>query len=179
MKFELRAKHKLAVDGRVFEPGETVATIHTPVEISNVISAAYFGDLKFEAIAALLLDQPPVPADTKRVRRDRQPQPQPEALEPQPEPQQPEVNDELDPDALNAMPDPEPDTEPAEVAKRYEVTGTTTLAGLPERIGRALIDAGLRDRKSVAKFYATNQGFAEVEGIGKAAERKIVAWLEE
>lgn len=176
MQFELVAKHKLAVDGRVFEPGETVATIHTPVEISNVISSAHFGDLQVVATGP---SQPPVPADTKRVRRDRQPQPQPEALEPQPEPQQPEVNDELDPDALNAMPDPEPTTEPAEVAKRYEVTGTTTLAGLPERIGRALIDAGLRDRKAVAEFYATNQGFADVEGIGKAAERKIVAWLEE
>ena len=176
MQFNLVAKHKLAVDGRVFEPGETVATIDTPVEISNVISAAHFGDLKTEAIAKLLLDQPPVPANTKRVRRDRQPQPQPEALEPKP---QPEVNDELDPDALNALPDPEPQTTTAEGVKQYEVTGTTTLAGLPERIGRALIDAGLRDRKAVAEFYATNQGFADVEGIGKAAERKIVAWLEE
>lgn len=175
MQFHLVAKHKLAVDGRVFEPGQTVATIDTPVEISNVISAAHFGDLKIQAIAELLVDQQPVPADTKRVRRDRQPQPQPEALEPQ----QPEVNNELDPDALNAMPDPEPDTEPAEVVKRYEVTGTTTLAGLPERIGRALIDAGLRDRNAVAEFYKTNQGFADVEGIGKAAERKILAWLEE
>lgn len=173
MQFHLVAKHKLAVDGRVFEPGQTVATIDTPVEISNVISAAHFGDLKFQAIAELLFDQQPVPADTKRVRRDRQPQPQPqpEALDPQ----QPEVNDELDPDALNALPDPETDT------KLPERTGGDheALDGLPERIGRALIDAGLRDRQAVADWYQTNQGFADVEGIGKAAERKILAWLEE
>lgn len=168
MTFELRAKHKLAIDGTEYQPGDLVATIQTLVEISNVISAAHFGDLQIVPNEPIQTQQP---ADTKRVRRDRQTEMQPEPSQPVPD-----ITAELDPDVLNAQPDEQPEGKATE-PKIYETSGTTTLAGLPERIGRALIDAGLRDRRSVADWYKINQGFADVEGIGKAAERKILEWL--
>lgn len=176
MKFQLVTTHALQIDGQTFGPGETIATMETEVDVSNVISAAHFGDVKMALIGSLLTG--PVPADTKRVRRT---DPQPK-LEPQPQPKpQPDGQavDELDPDVLNAEPDPQTEPQPEPQTKEYQVIGTTSLAGLPERIGRALLDAGLRDRQAVADWYQTNQGFADVEGIGKAAERKILAWLEE
>ena len=180
MKFELVTLHALAVDGHTFAPGQTIATLETQLDVSNIVSAAHFGDVKFVAIGspqpkfvAIGSPQPPTPADTKRVRRDRPTETKTAALEGNLEP---EAIEDLHPDVLNAQPDPEPEPQP-EQPKQYEVTGTTTLAGLPERIGRALVDAGFKDRNALVEYYKANQGFADVEGIGKAAERKIVAWL--
>ena len=175
MKFGLVTLHALAVDGHTFAPGETIATLETQLDVSNIVSAAHFGDVKFVAIGS---PQPPTPADTKRVRRDRPTETKTAALEDSLEPEVfhvPRLED-LHPDVLNAQPDPEPEPQP-EQPKQYEVTGTTTLAGLPERICRALFDAGFEDRNALVAYYKANQGFADVEGIGKAAERKIVAWL--
>lgn len=171
MKFELVTLHALAIDGHTFGPGEPIATLETQLDVSNIVSAAHFGDVKFVAIGS---SQPPTPADTKRVRRDRTTETKTAALEDNLEP---EVIEDLHPDVLNAQPDPEPEPMTPEQLHRYEVTGTTTLAGLPDRIGRALVDAGFKDRNALVAYYKANQGFADVEGIGKAAERKIVAWL--
>jgi hypothetical protein len=170
MKFELVTLHALAVDGHTFAPGQTIATLETQFDVSNIVSAAHFGDVKFVAVGS---PQTPPPADTKRVRRDRTTETKPAALEDNLEP---EVNEYLHPDVLNAQPDPEHEPQP-EQPKQYEVIGTTTLAGLPERIGRALVEAGFKDRNALVEYYKANQGFADVEGIGKAAERKIVVWL--
>lgn len=181
MKFELVTLHALAVDGRTFSPGQTIATLETQLDVSNIVSAAHFGDVKFVAIGS---PQPPTPADTKRVRRDRTTETKTEALEDNLEP---EVIEDLHPDVLNAQPDA--DTEPSsapngsgELDDTKAPEASTELPGefrgLSERIATALCDAGFSDRQSVAKYYEENGGFAEIVGIGKAAERKIVAWLE-
>lgn len=177
MLFHLMAKTELNIDGQVIEPGNVVGTFQTDCEISSVISAVYHGDLK---IVPNGLQTPR--EEVRHVRREHG-----QKLDPQtPNDDTGNNLEEIDPDALNAQPDA--DTEPSstpngpgELDTAAQQTSTELPAdfiGLGERIATALCDAGFSDRQAVAKYYQANGGFSEIVGIGKAAERKIVAWLE-
>jgi hypothetical protein len=77
----------------------------------------------------------------------------------------------IDPDELNAQPDEQPEPEQSPEPIWWE--------GLPERIGSALYDAGFKSREALKEHLQKVGTFADVDGIGKAAEKKIVQWLEQ
>ena len=178
MLFHLMAKTELNIDGQVIEPGNVVGTFQTDCEISSVISAVYHGDLKIVSNGRQTPRE-----EVRHVRREHG-----QKVDSQtPNDDTAENLENIDPDALNAQPDA--DTEPSsapngsgELDDTKAPEASTELPGefrgLSERIATALCDAGFSDRQSVAKYYEENGGFAEIVGIGKAAERKIVAWLE-
>jgi|694.fasta_scaffold69485_3 hypothetical protein len=165
--FDLIARHPLGIDGQVIPAGQVVATIITNLEISAVISSTYFGDLQAKQSGEPGKPMAPPPDDVKRVRRDRKqdPEPQPPALDDSPV--------AIDPDELNAEPDEQPEPEPEQLPERI------WWEGLPERIGSALSDAGFTSREAIKAHLQKVGTFADVDGIGKAAEKKIVQWLEQ
>ena len=166
------------VDGNLIPAGTPVATIELRegVPIDNLVSGLYFGDIVavIGAPPFSTVSTRPHSADTKHVRRD------PIAIDDL-DTGLPDVT-ELDPDALNALPDddePASNTTPEPAAELAEesVTSYPGLEGLPQRIAKALGEAGLVDRKQVADHRKENNGI-DLDGIGKAAARKIDAWLE-
>lgn len=165
--FDLIARHPLGIDGQVIPAGQVVATITTDLEISAVISSTYFGDLQAKQSGETGKPMAPPPDHTKRVRRDRKqdPEPQPPALEDSPV--------AIDPDELNAQPDEQPEPEPEQSPEPI------WWDGLPERIGSALYDAGFTSREALKEHLQKVGTFGDVDGIGKAAEKKIVQWLEQ
>jgi len=191
MQFELRAKHALVMNGRMIAAGGLVALLTTEpgVMVDNLASSLYFGD-----IAAVPTGEPSEDtAGIKQVRRDRRSKKSTEATNERAGTDSNEGSD-LDPDALNAQDDddedisdqpagvkdsltPKSDTDTdAELGNDAEIS-YPGLEGLSPRISKALGDAGLVDREKVAGHYKTN-GVFDLEGIGRAAERKIVAWIE-
>ena len=179
MQATLNTKHPLMVDGNLIPAGTPVATIELRegVPMDNLVSGLYFGDIVavIGAPPFSTVSTRPHSADLKHVRRD------PIAAEPL---KMEAVDDfvELDPDALNALPDDDEPasnatTEPAAELAEESVTSYPGLQGLPQRIAKALGDAGLVDRKQVADHRKENNGI-DLDGIGKAAARKIEAWLE-
>jgi hypothetical protein len=192
MQFELRAKHALGMNGHTIPAGGLVATMQTEhlVLVDNLASGLYFGD-----IVAVQKSEPIEDAAAiKQVRRDRRSKKSTEATNERAGTDPVEGSD-LDPDALNAQADDDDDDisdQPAGVKDSLTLQsdsdndadlGTDVeisypgLEGLSPRIAKALGDAGLVDREKVADHYKTN-GVFDLEGIGRAAERKIVAWIE-
>lgn len=176
MKFELRTKHNLGMNGETIPAGQLVAVIEAKpgVLIENIISGLYFGDIL--ALAQAVDSEEAT--DTKNVRREMS---------------GPNSGDDLDPDALNAQDDDDELIEPNPGLKDALTAQTENddaddggtdgeisypgLQGLSPRIAKALGEAGLVDKAKVGAYLKENEGF-DLEGIGKAAERKIVAWLE-
>ena len=193
MQFELRAKHALVMNGQMIAAGGLVALLSTEpgVMVDNLASSLYFGDL-----AAVPTGEPSEDtAGIKQVRRDRRSKKSTEATNERAGTDPIEGSD-LDPDALNAQADDDEDIsdQPAGVTDSLTPqsdadsdtdaelgtdveTSYPGLEGLSHRIAKALGDAGLVDREKVAAHYKTN-GVFDLEGIGRAAERKIVAWIE-
>lgn len=175
MIFELRTKHNLGMNGETIPAGQLVAVVEVKpgVLIENIISGLYFGDI----LALAQAGDSEQATDTKTVRRETS---------------GPNSRDDLDPDALNAQDDDELIDPKTDVKNSLttqtenddaEDVGTDAeisypaLAGLSPRIAKALGDAGLVDKAKVGAYLKENEGF-DLEGIGKAAERKIIAWLE-
>jgi hypothetical protein len=178
MQATLKTKHPLMVDGNLIAAGTPVATIELRewVPIDNLVSGLYFGDIVavIGAPAFSGVSNRPEPNDIKHVRRD--------PIEAAELDTALADDSELDADALNRLPDDdEPATntssEPAAELATVEQLSYPGLDGLPPRIAKALGDAGLVDRKQVADHRRENNGI-DLDGIGKAAERKIIAWLE-
>lgn len=169
MKFKAIAKHDLAGDGKVFKAGTPVAIIETTMPVGNMVSGLYFGDLQ------LVADGSPTEDELKQVRRDPPPSIAP-STEPQP------VGVESDPDALNAADAAADDAPQAQAAtpKVLEISISklpVELQALPPRIANALADHEFTTRADVQAYLESGGLLADVEGIGKAAERKIMEWL--
>jgi hypothetical protein len=189
MQFELRAKHAMVMNGQMIAAGGLVALLSTEpgVMVDNLASSLYFGDI----VAVPTGEPSDDTAGIKQVRRDRRTKKSTEATNERAGTDSNEGSD-LDPDALNAQSDDDtvdPDAgvkdsltlqsdadNDAELGTDVE-TSYPGLEGLSPRIAKALGDAGLVDREKVAFHHKTNGGF-DLEGIGRAAERKIVAWIE-
>jgi len=163
MKYRAIAKHDLAGDGKVFKAGQPVAMIETTMPVGNMVSGLYFGDLE------LVADGSPAGDEVKQVRRD------PPSIAPSPEPQPLDVD--ADPDALNAL-DEADEAEAKQTEPPSEPKANAEFATLPPRIAGALIEAGFHTRAAVQAYVDEGAALADVEGIGKAAERKIVEWLQ-
>ena len=158
-------KHDLAGDGRVYKAGSVVGTVESTMPITNLVSAMFFGDVQLEADPS---QAPPPPEEIRQVRREQVAAPSPE---PQPV--------ELDADALNAMDADEEPTEPTtpEETKPDSVV-PVGLQALPPRIAAALAEHEFTTRAEVQSYLDEGGLLADVPGIGKAAERKILEWLQ-
>ena len=167
--FDLIARHPLGIDGQVIPAGQVVATITTDLEISAVISSTYFGDLQAKQSGEPGKPMAPPPDDIKRVRRDRKAGARASAASIE------DLPVAIDFDELNAQPDEQPEPEPEPEQSPEPIWWD----GLPERIGSALSDAGFKSRKALKEHLQKVGTFADVDGIGKAAEKKIVQWLEQ
>ena len=159
-------KHDLAGDGRVYKAGSVVGTVESAMPITNLVSAMFFGDVQLEAEPS----QAPPPDEIRQVRREQVAAP---SVEPQPV--------ELDPDALNAADadddEPTPPTQEPPEAGTAETELPPELQALPPRIASALADHEFTTRADVQAYLDEGGLLADVPGIGKAAERKILEWL--
>jgi hypothetical protein len=168
MKYRAIAKHDLAGDGKVFKAGQPVAMIETTMPVGNMVSGLYFGDLQ------LVADGSPTGDELKQVRRDPPPSIAP-STEPQP------VGVDSDPDALNAADAAADDAPQAQATPEVLQDPISTLPlelqALPPRIASALADHEFTTRADVQAYLESGGSLADVEGIGKAAERKIMEWL--
>lgn len=158
-------KHDLAGDGKVYKAGSVVGTVESTMPITNLVSAMFFGDVQLEADPS---QAPPPPEEIRQVRREQVAAPSPE---PQPV--------ELDVDALNAM---DADDEPTEPTTPEETKPDSVvpveLQALPPRIAAALAAEDFTTRAQVQSYIDHCGLLADVPGIGKAAERKILEWLQ-
>lgn len=160
-------KHDLAGDGRVYKAGSVVGTVESTMPITNLVSAMFFGDVQLEP-------DPNQPAPTEEIRQVRREQ----VAAPSPEPQPVE---HLDPDALNAADadDDEPTPPTQEPLQDETAKGELPpeLQALPPRIAGALFEHEFTTRADVQTYLDEGGLLADVAGIGKAAERKILEWL--
>ena len=156
-------KHDLAGDGKVYKAGSVVGTVESTMPITNLVSAMFFGDVKLEADPS---QAPPPPEEIRQVRREQVAAPSPE---PQPV--------ELDADALNAL---DADDEPTEPTTPEETKPELPvgLQALPPRIAAALAEHQFINSVQVQAYLDEGGLLADVPGIGKAAERKILEWLQ-
>ena len=156
-------KHDLAGDGRVYKAGSVVGAVESTMPITNLVSAMFFGDVQLEADPS---QAPPPPEEIRQVRREQVAAPSPE---PQPV--------ELDADALNAM---DADDEPTEPTTPEETKPELPvgLQALPPRIAAALAEHQFINSVQVQAYLDDGGLLADVPGIGKAAERKILEWLQ-
>lgn len=169
MQYQIQSKGQLLVDGQMIDAGAIVGTLETSLELSNVISALWCGDMRAIAIEPMEAR----PADVRNVRRERDATPV-TTIEPPAD----------DPDTLNAI-DNANDTAdvaaPSVVATETEQPGEATanpFDGLAPRIADALLAAGFRSRESVAEVATDGaDAFMDVDGIGKSAAKKIIEWL--
>lgn len=161
-------KHDLAGDGRVYKAGSVVGTVESAMPITNLVSAMFFGDVQLEP-------DPNQPAPTEEIRHVRREQ----VAAPSPEPQPVE----LDPDALNAADadddadEPTPPTQETPEAETAKTELPEEMQALPPRIASALADHEFTTRADVQAYLDEGGLLADVAGIGKAAERKILEWL--
>ena len=156
-------KHDLAGDGRVYKAGSVVGTVESTMPITNLVSAMFFGDVQLEADPS---QAPPPPEEIRQVRREQVAAP---SAEPQPV--------ELDADALNAL---DADDEPTEPTTPEETKPELPvgLQALPPRIAAALAEHQFINLVQVQAYLDDGGLLADVPGIGKAAERKILEWLQ-
>ena len=156
-------KHDLAGDGRVYKAGSVVGTVESTMPITNLVSAMFFGDVQLEADPS---QAPPPPEEIRQVRREQVAAP---SCEPQPV--------ELDADALNAL---DADDEPTEPTTPEETKPELPvgLQALPPRIAAALAEHQFINLVQVQAYLDDGGLLADVPGIGKAAERKILEWLQ-
>ena len=156
-------KHDLAGDGKVYKAGSVVGTVESTMPITNLVSAMFFGDVQLEADPS---QAPPPPEEIRQVRREQVAAPSPE---PQPM--------ELDADALNAL---DADDEPTEPTTPEETKPELPvgLQALPPRIAAALAEHQFINLVQVQAYLDEGGLLADVPGIGKAAERKILEWLQ-
>ena len=158
-------KHDLAGDGKVYKAGSVVGTVESTMPITNLVSAMFFGDVQLETDPS----QAPPPEEIRHVRRDQVAAPSPE---PQPV--------ELDADALNALDADDEPTEPTEPTTPEETKPEIPvgLQALPPRIAAALAEHQFINSVQVQAYLDDGGLLADVPGIGKAAERKIMEWLQ-
>lgn len=170
-RYKATLKHDLAGDGRVYKAGTVVGVIDAALPVTNLVSAMFFGDV-------VLVDETTnaEPSDVRHVRRN-EPSTPPTAddvAEPQPV-------EHLDPDALNAADadDDEPTPPTQEPLKDETAKGELPpeLQALPPRIAGALFEHEFTTRADVQTYLDEGGLLADVAGIGKAAERKILEWL--
>jgi hypothetical protein len=172
MQYRIQSKGQLLVDGQMIDAGAIVGTLETSLELSNVISALWCGDMRAIAIEPMEAR----PADVRNVRRERDAT-SATTIEP------PAADD---PDTLNAI-DNANDTAdvaaaaaPSAVTTEIEVVDATAnpFEGLAPRIADALLAAGFQSRESVAEVATDGaDAFLDIDGIGKSAAKKIIEWL--
>ena len=178
------ANDKIVVDGQTITQGQTVAIIETELPLGNVFSGAFYGNFANEPIADALK----VAVVAREVGLDAKPK----AIDAEPV-------DVVDPDELNeadlaADADEAADTDddlgpptdapatpaadqPAAAVVDANAPIDPSLDGLTERVQRVLTLEGLGTRDKIAAFVANGDKLVDLEGIGPAAELKILAWL--
>lgn len=174
MHYKIQSKGVLIVDGQMIDAGAIVGTLETPLELSNIISALWCGDMRAVPVETFTQE---AATDIRQVRRDRDPIDATDAIEPSAAINPPAADD---PDALNALDAIEQSTEPNSSVENSETSEPIAepFPGLPKRIADSLIAAGLTDRATVAEIATDGaDAFLEYDGIGKSAARKIIEWL--
>lgn len=176
MEYALKAVGNLNIDGANIAAGETIATLTTEFDPSNIFSACWFGDARPEAIR-----NEPTAAVTDVVKQVRRATVTAADVTAATVTVANVTGDEMDPDTLNALDAADGDTVTEGIAATTTKPGEpirNPFNGLAPRIADALLAAGFESRDAVASVAAEGaDAFLDYEGIGKSAAKKIIAWL--